>query len=60
MIDPSIINTYFQSINTDPDYSSPEQLPIPDDTRIPFIEVHLVRTFLSRQKHTASGPDELP
>ena len=60
MIDPSIMDTYFQSINTDPDYSSPEQLPIPGDTLILFVEVHNVRTFLSRQKHTAVGPNELP
>ena len=46
-IDPKTINLYFQSINTDDQYSTPEVLSIPDGTRIPTIEVHTVWTFLS-------------
>ena len=49
-IDPKTINLYFQSINTDDQYSKPEVLSIPDSTRIPTIEVHTVWKFL----------DELP
>ena len=59
-IDPKIINLYFQSINTDDQYSSPEDFPIPDGTRIPTIEVHTKWKFLSALKRTAPGPDELP
>ena len=39
-IDPKTINLYFQSINTDDQYSTPKVLSIPDGTRIPTIEVH--------------------
>ena len=49
-IDPITINLYFQSINTDDQYSKPEVLSIPDSTRIPTIEVRTVWKFL----------DELP
>ena len=59
-IDPKTINLYFQSINTDVQYSTPEVLSIPDGTRIPTIEVHPVWKFLSTLKRTAPGPDELP
>ena len=59
-IDPKTINLYFQSINTDVQYSTPEVLSIPDGTRIPTIEVHTVWKFLSTLKRTAPGPDELP
>ena len=59
-IDPKTINLYFQSINTDDQYSTPEVLSIPDGTRIPTIEVHTVWKFLSTLKRTAPGPDELP
>ena len=59
-IDPRIINLYFQSINTDDQYSSPEVLSIPDGTRIPTIEMHTVWKFLSTLKRTAPDPDELP
>ena len=59
-IDPKTINLYFQSINTDDQYNTPEVLSIPDGTRIPTIEVHTVWKFLSTLKRTAPGPDELP
>ena len=58
-IDPKTINLYFQSINIDDQYSSPEVFSIPDGTRIPTIEVHTVWKFLSTLKRTAPGPDEL-
>ena len=59
-IDLKTINLYFQSINTDDQYSTPEVLSIPDGTRIPTIEVHTVWKFLSTLKRTAPGPEELP
>ena len=59
-IDPKTINLYFQSINTDVQYSTPEVLSIPDGTRIPTIEVHTVWKFLRTLKRTAPCPDELP
>ena len=59
-IDSKTINLYFQSINNDDQYSTPEVLSIPDGTRIPTIEVHTAWTFLSTLKRTAPGPDELP
>ena len=59
-IDPTTINLYFQSINTDDQYSTPEVLSIPGVTSIPTIEVHTVWTFLSTLKRNAPGPDELP
>ena len=59
-IDPRIINLYFQSINTDDQYFSPEVLSIPDGTRILTIEMHTVWKFLSTLKRTAPDPDELP
>ena len=31
-IDPSIINSYFQKINTDDNYTPPEPVPIPNGT----------------------------
>ena len=36
IISPDEINLYFQSINTDPDYSTPEQVEIPKGCRIPL------------------------
>lgn len=60
IISPEIINSYFQSINTDPDYIAPERLTIPDGTRVPMLDEYSVRILLSRQKRTAPGPDNLP
>ena len=54
-IDLITINLYFQSINTDDEYSSPEVLSIPDGTHIPTIEVHNVCKFLSTLKAHCSG-----
>ena len=58
--DPNMINEYFCSINTDPDYVSPALVDIPVDTRIPETQPHVVSQFLSKHKRTACGPDGLP
>ncbi len=54
------VNRYFQEINTDPNYSTPELMEIPEETKIPMVDEYSVWTLLIRQKRTASGPDELP
>ena len=59
-IDPESINTYFHSINSDAYYTTPERVVIPEDTRLPMIEAHVVEKFLMKQKRTAAGPDEIP
>ena len=51
---------YFQNINTDTQYTAPNILPIPAGTRIPTVDVHTVRTFLTEQKRISPGPDGLP
>ena len=38
-IDPSVINTYFQNVNTDSQYIPPRLLTIPQETRIPKIDI---------------------
>ncbi|XP_022809307.1 uncharacterized protein LOC111346277, partial [Stylophora pistillata] len=60
VIHPDIINKYFCSINSDPEYIAPAPIDIPDDARIPTIPLHVVTHFLSKLKRTACGPDELP
>ena len=52
-----VINTYFQTINTDDAYEAPTRLQIPVGTRSPNCECD-VRNLLTHQKRTASGPDE--
>ena len=54
------MNEHFQSINTDPDYVTPQPLPIPRGTRVPELSVHTVCKLLLNQKRTTPGPDELP
>ena len=54
------INTYFQSINTDPNYYEPEPIVIPEGTRIPRVEEITVIRALQNLKNTAMGPDEIP
>ena len=51
---------YFQKINTDTQYTAPNLLPIPAATRIPTVDVHTDRNFLTKQKRTSPGPDGLP
>jgi len=60
VIHPDIINEYFCSINSDPEYTAPALIDIPDDVRIPKIPLHVVTHFLSKLKRTACGPDDLP
>ena len=59
-IDPTIINSYFQKINTDDNYTPPEPVLIPIGTRIPNIDVSTVEKLLAKQKKTSAGPDSLP
>ena len=59
-IDPSVINSYFQTINTDDNYTYPELVPIPNETRVPNVDIPTVERFLERQKKTSTGPDGLP
>ena len=58
--EPSVINTYFQGINTDPEYTAPQLLSIPKDTRIPSLSLDMVHNFLRKLKRTTSGPDDIP
>ena len=45
-IDPKLINTYFHSINSDAlYYTTPERVVIPEDTRLPMVEAHVVEKF---------------
>ena len=60
IIDPDTLNFHFQDINTDPQYSAPQVVNIPENTRIPTIDEQTVMQFLVKQKRTASGPDEFP
>ena len=60
IIEPETINSYFKEINTSPQYTAPEQLPVPNGTRIPTFDVNTVKWFLLNQKRTAAGPDQLP
>jgi hypothetical protein len=60
IIEPSVINTYIQDINTDPEYTAPQLLSIPKDTRIPSLSLDMVHNFLRKLKRTISGPDDIP
>jgi hypothetical protein len=60
IINPDEINSYFCDINTDPNYSDPETLTIPDGTKIPEVSSHTVCKFLLNLKRTTAGPDQLP
>ena len=40
--DPSDINVYFQSINTDPQYTAPEPVEIPYGTRVPALSINTI------------------
>jgi hypothetical protein len=59
-LDPREINKYFQSVNTDPNYTTPEPLQISEGTRIPSLSIHEVQHLLLNQKRSSSGPDNLP
>ena len=56
VISPDVINTYFQTINTDDEYEAPTRLQIPAGTRLPTVNECDVRNLLSHLKRTASGP----
>ena len=60
LLDPQVINMYFQSINTDSSYTAPVPLSIPEGTRLPKISIFSVVNLLLKQKPTAAGPDDLP
>ena len=60
IIDPKVMNEHFQSINTDPDYVTPQPLHIPRGARVPELCVHTICKLLLNQNRTTSGPDELP
>ena len=54
IIEPSVINTYFQGINTDPEYIAPQLLSILKGTRIPSLSLDMVHNFLRKLKRTTS------
>ena len=54
VISPDVINTYFQTINTDDAYEAPKRLQIPVGTRLPTVNECDVRNSLTHQKRTAS------
>ena len=60
IIYPTFINTYFQSINTDPEYIGPQLQLIPKDTRIPSFSLDMVYNVLQKLKRIPSGPDDIP
>ena len=43
------MNHHFHNINTDPHYSTPELLLIPEGTRIPVVDVSMVENFMMKQ-----------
>ena len=49
---PNVINSYFQTINSDDNYTPPKLVPIPIETRIPNLDVSIVEWFLEKQKKT--------
>ena len=48
LIEPNEINTFFQNINIDPNYSAPVLLEIPQGTRIPSLSTSEVYNFLRK------------
>ena len=59
-IDPRDINAYFQSVNTDPNYTTREPVQISEGTRIPLLSINTVKHHLLNQKRSSAGPDNLP
>ena len=43
------MNHHFHNINTDPHYSTPELLLIPEGTCIPVVDVSMVENFMMKQ-----------
>lgn len=60
VISPAVINTYFQTINTDDAYEVPKCLERSVGTCLPTANECDVRNLLTHKKWTASGPDEFP
>jgi hypothetical protein len=54
------IEKYFQTVNTDPNYTTPELLQISEGTRIPSLSNHEVQRILLNQKRSSTGPHNLP
>ena len=54
------INRYFQEISTDPNYTAPQLLEVPDETRIPMVDKYSILELLTRQKRSPTGPDVAP
>ena len=53
-IDPKLTNHHFHNINTDPQYSTPEPLLIPEGTRIPVVDGFYGRKFHDEAKEFSS------
>lgn len=54
------VNKYSYEINSDANYKAPCYLNAPQGTRLPVIDEFTTFKFLSQQKRTAAGPDNLP
>jgi hypothetical protein len=59
VFDPSEINVYFQSINSESQYTAPEPVEIPDGTRVPSLSINTILQLLQNLKHSAFGADDL-
>ena len=53
VIDPQHINSYFQNVNTDANYISPQFIPIPVGTRVPTIDGPTVISFDETETNSA-------
>ena len=60
VIYPGVINSFFQSINTDDTYEAPEPLSMSPGTRVPTVEKYDMFKLLIHQKRTAKVPNEIP
>ena len=47
------MNHHFHNINTDPQYSTPKPLLIPEGTRIPVVDVSMVENFMMEQEFSS-------
>ena len=53
-IDPKLMNDHFHIIHTNPQYSTPEPLLIPEGTCIYVVDVSMVENFMTKQKSSWS------
>ena len=58
-IDPKLMKHHFHNINTEPQYSTPEPLLIPEGTRIPVVDVSMVENFMMKQKSSLLDMERL-